>query len=269
MSRTGASTPDATKAAAAASSRVCSLRRASARLRGTATRPARCRPPAPSSRMPLATGTMFRMLKRNTVPLGQYARPRTSRRRGVRHDASIPAQLRDHDRPAAGRLPDVLRVWREADAIPRDRARLAVRPPDADRRRPGRPDLRGLDAAVGARRADRAAAARPAGDQQPLPAARDAGQDRHDRRHRLRRAARLRHRRGLAAEHPDGPPRVRRPRPALPRLRALRGEPRRGAAPSSGGCGPRTSRSTSTAPTSSSPARSATPSPSSARTRRS
>jgi hypothetical protein len=34
MSRTGASTPEATNTAAAASSRACSLRRASARFRG-------------------------------------------------------------------------------------------------------------------------------------------------------------------------------------------------------------------------------------------
>ena len=123
---------------------------------------------------------------------------------------------------------DVLRVWREADAIPRDRARVAVRPPHADRRRPGRADLRGLDAALGPRRADPTAAPRPARDQQPLPAARDAGQDRHDRRRRLRRTARLRHRRGLTTQPPAGPARVRGARPALPRLRARRGEPRRG-----------------------------------------
>ena len=49
-----------------------------------------------------------------------------------------------------------------------------------------------------------------------------------DRRRRLRRAARLRHRRGLAPEHPAGPARVRGPRPALPRLRPRGRQPGRG-----------------------------------------
>ena len=114
---------------------------------------------------------------------------------------------------------DILRVWREADTDPGDRARVAVRPPHADRRRPGRPDLRGLDAAFGAGRADRAAAARPDGHQQPLPPAGGAGEDRDHRGRRLRRTARLRHRRGLPPEPSPGPARVRRPRPAVPRRR--------------------------------------------------
>ena len=67
---------------------------------------------------------------------------------------------------------------------------------------PNGPIFEGWTLLVGPRRADRAAAPGAAGDQQPLPAAGDAGQDRRDRRHRLRRAARLRHRRGLAAQHP-------------------------------------------------------------------
>ena len=44
-----------------------------------------------------------------------------------------------------------------------------------------------------------------------VPTARDAGQDRRDRRHRVRREARFRHRRGLAAEFP---PAARREYPA-------------------------------------------------------
>ena len=109
-----------------------------------------------------------------------------------------------------------------------DRARVAVRPPDADRRRPRRAGVRGLDAPLRARRADRASAPRAAGDQQPLPAAGDAGQDRRDRRRRVGRPARLRDRRGLAAEPSDRPPRVRGSRPAVPRLRPLGRQPRRG-----------------------------------------
>ena len=97
---------------------------------------------------------------------------------------------------------DVLRVWREADAIPEiEHAWLFdhLMPIGGDPRRTG---LRRLDAALGPRRTDPAAAARAARDQQPLPAARDAGQDRRDRRHRLRRTARLRHRRRLRPSHP-------------------------------------------------------------------
>ena len=114
------------------------------------------------------------------------------------------------------------------------------------------------------------AAPRPARDQQPLPTARDAGQDRRDRRYRLRRAARLRHRRRLttratrlARREYDGS------RPALPRLPPTRSGASPKRARSSGGCGPRPSRSTSTAPISTSPGRSATPNPSSAPTHRS
>ena len=106
-------------------------------------------------------------------------------------------QFRDHDRPDAGRLPRRPAGLARGGRHPGDRARVAVRSPHADRRRPGRTDLRRLDAALGPCRTDPTTAPRPARDQQPLPAARDAGQDRRDRRHRLRRAARLRHRRGL------------------------------------------------------------------------
>ena len=129
--------------------------------------------------------------------------------------------------PSAGRLPRHPAGLARGGHDPADRACVAVRSPHADRRRPERADLRRLDTALGPRRADPTTAPRPARDQQPLPAARDAGQDRRDRRHRLRRTARLRHRRGLTTQPPSGPARVRGTRPALPRLRPRRGEPRR------------------------------------------
>ena len=142
-------------------------------------------------------------------------------------DQREPAQLRDHDgadeRRVRGHPSGLAGGGRRAG----DRACLALRSPHADRRRPGRPGVRGLDAAVRARGADRAAARRPARDQQPVPAARDACQDRGDRRRRVRRPARVRHRRGLAARPPDRPPRVRGARPALPRRRARGRQPRR------------------------------------------
>ena len=164
---------------------------------------------------------------------------------------------------------DVLRVWREADTIPEiEHAWLFdhLMPIGGD---PNGPIFEGWTLLSALAAQTRTAAPRPAGDQQPLPAARDAGQDRRDRRHRLRRAARLRHRRGLTTQPPAGPARVRGTRPALPRLRPRRGEPRRSVHghPAVVDRGP--SRSTSTAPTSSSPERSATPNPSSGPTRRS
>jgi alkanesulfonate monooxygenase SsuD/methylene tetrahydromethanopterin reductase-like flavin-dependent oxidoreductase (luciferase family) len=53
---------------------------------------------------------------------------------------------------------------------------VAIRPSAANRWRPQRTDLRGLDTALGPRRTDRTATPRAAGDQQPLPSASDAGQ---------------------------------------------------------------------------------------------
>ena len=125
--------------------------------------------------------------------------------------------------PHAGRATTTSAGLARGRRDPGDRARVAVRPPDADRRRPERADLRGLDAALGPRRTDRTAAPRPAGDQQPLPAAGDAGQDRGDRRRRLRRTARLRHRRRAHGRPPARPARVRGARAALPRLRRCGG----------------------------------------------
>ena len=93
--------------------------------------------------------------------------------------------------------------------------RLAVRSPDADRGRPRRADLRGLDAAVGACRADRTSASRSDGDQQPLPASGDARQDRDDRRRRVRRTARPRDRCRVTTQPPHRPTRVRRTRLAV------------------------------------------------------
>jgi alkanesulfonate monooxygenase SsuD/methylene tetrahydromethanopterin reductase-like flavin-dependent oxidoreductase (luciferase family) len=65
---------------------------------------------------------------------------------------------------------DILRVWREADAIDEIEHAWLFDPPDADRRRPERTGLRGLDAAVGPRRTDPTTASGTSRDQQPLPA---------------------------------------------------------------------------------------------------
>src|SRR5882757_6676442 len=124
------------------------------------------------------------------------------------HAANTPASLRDHDRPITGRLPRRPPGLARGGHNPGDRACVAVRSPHADRRRPERTDLRRLDTALGPRRTDPTTAPRPARDQQPLPAARDAGQDRRDCRHRLRRTARLRYRRRLTTQPPAGPARV-------------------------------------------------------------
>ena len=143
------------------------------------------------------------------------------------HDVHNP-ELRDHDRPQQVDYHDVLRVWREADAIPEiEHAWLFdhLMPIGGD---PDGPILEGWTLLSALAAPDPTAAPRPAGHQQPVPPARDAGQDRHHRRHRLRRAARLRHRRRLAAQPPAGPARVRGARPAVPRLRARRRQPRRG-----------------------------------------
>ena len=153
--------------------------------------------------------------------------------------------------PAAGRLRRHPAGVARGGRHPRDRARLAVRPPAADRRRSPRADLRGLDAAVGARRPDASGCAsacsspatasghRRCWPRSPRPSTSSPA------------ATRLRHRRRLAPRRPDRAARVRGARPAVPRLRPRRraASPRR--ARSSGGCGPRTCRSTSTAPTSS------------------
>src|ERR1700712_4450582 len=101
----GASTPVATNAAAAASSRASSLRRASARRRGTSS----VRATSPLS--PLSVGTVFRIVLRGTTfRLCMVPAERTS----------------DMPRPSFGIVTapqqvtydDVLRVWREAEALP-------------------------------------------------------------------------------------------------------------------------------------------------------
>src|ERR1700761_2677048 len=109
----------------------------------------------------------------------------------------------------------ILRVWHEADAIPQiEHAWLFdhLFPIAGDRT-----DIRRMDAAVRAGRADPPTQNRPAGHQQPLPATGDAGQDRYDRGHRLGRATRLRHRRRLPPEPADSSARIRGTRPAVPR----------------------------------------------------
>src|ERR1700761_7527410 len=123
MSRTGALTPDSTNAAAAASSSAPSFRLASARFRGTAPGLS----PSATARSPpsrdLQSGTMFRIVLSGTMfrfsRMPDPAGPRQAARalpahtarhilsaapHGAHHAARSPAQLRNHDRPDAGRL---------------------------------------------------------------------------------------------------------------------------------------------------------------------
>jgi hypothetical protein len=91
--------------------------------------------------------------------------------------ATAPQQVSYHD---------VLRVWREADTIPEiEHAWLFdhLLPIGGD---PNGPIFEGWTL-LSALRTDRTSATRAAGDQQPVPAASNAGQDRGDRRHRVRR----------------------------------------------------------------------------------
>ena len=98
---------------------------------------------------------------------------------------------------------DILRVWREADTIPQIEHAWLFDHLMPNRGRPERADLRRLDTSVGPRRADRTAAPWPPRDQQPHPAAGGAGQDRGDRRRRVRRATRVRHRAGQRTDIPS------------------------------------------------------------------
>ena len=116
MSRTGASTPEVMKTAAAASSRACSFRRASARFPRV-----RAAGPLLSGTVPLplvdalqngallriVNGAMFRFL---------WCHNGRTRRSHVTHDRS---PVRDRaTAPQQVTYQDVLRVWREADSIP-------------------------------------------------------------------------------------------------------------------------------------------------------
>src|SRR5690349_21337263 len=91
MSRTGASTPEATKAAVAASSRACSLRRASTRR--------------VTIDSPFANRNMVPYRDRSSVPF---------QGRGRWHVATFGIMTA----PMQVDYADVQRVWREADAIP-------------------------------------------------------------------------------------------------------------------------------------------------------
>ncbi len=96
----------------------------------------------------------------------------------------------------------MLRVWQEADALPElEHAWLFdhLMPIGGD---PRRSDLRRVDAALRTRRPDATAPNGTTGDQQPLSTTGAASQDRHDRRRRLRRASRLRHRCRIATQPP-------------------------------------------------------------------
>ena len=182
-------------------------------------------------------------VERNDVPL---IRPRKEHRLMTQTTglsfgiATAPQQVTYHD---------VQRVWREADAIPEiEHAWLFdhLLPIAGDQKGPIFEGWTLLSAL--AAQTDRLRLGLLVTSNRFRPPA-HAGQDRRDRRHRLRRAARLRHRRGLADQHPVGAARVRRQRPALPRRRLRGRQPGARRARSSGGCGPRTSRSTSTAAT--------------------
>src|SRR6201992_1242678 len=110
MSRTGASTPEVTNTAAAASSRVCSLRRASARFRGNVS--------VTGSLSPLIDKrNIAAYVERSSVPLVMMPEPARQEQPTMAPTttqpsfglATAPQQVSYHD---------VLRVWREADAIP-------------------------------------------------------------------------------------------------------------------------------------------------------
>src|ERR1700742_899903 len=128
ISRTGASTPEVTKMAAAASSSVCSLRRASARLRGGtwSSRPSISVNVVPSSVTPL---TNRNMRPYSSGALFHFSDHVTPKRRHVRVSATkmrTDTAMPDTSRPCFGIMTapmhvayhDVLRVWREADEIP-------------------------------------------------------------------------------------------------------------------------------------------------------
>ena len=203
--------------AAAASNRARSLRRASARLPargrlGSSMRHRTRRPPLLSSS--LLNGAALRMLTGATFRLDD-ARAEERRTRTSVSPSAVQRPLKETDRwrtaldHVSGSRPprsrssyrDILQVWHEADAIPEiEHAWLFdhLMPIFGDPT--GR--SRGLDPAVGPGRRDPATAPRPAGDQQPVPAACDAGQDRRHGRYRLRRSARFRHRRRLPTEYP-------------------------------------------------------------------
>src|SRR5260370_7591089 len=112
MSRTGASTPEVMKVAAAASSSVSSLRRASARFRG-ADDPDPLSVPATAPLPPslhLANGTVFRMLVSGTrfrlfrmpeQPIQSQAAPRIADSLHPSRSTSHPApDLQPHPSPA-------------------------------------------------------------------------------------------------------------------------------------------------------------------------
>src|SRR3984957_9013319 len=107
MSRTGASTPEATKAAAAAASRLASLRCASDRFRGASASV------APSAMGPsrLKSGTLFRNVSIGTVF-------RLLDRRGGCMSATSVVRFGIGTAPQQVSYDDIVRVWLEADALP-------------------------------------------------------------------------------------------------------------------------------------------------------
>src|SRR5580700_10303097 len=128
ISRTGALTPDSTNAAAAASSSVASFRRASARFRGGAAAPGPLAPTttrSPPSRLAKRNKVPYRGY-RNMVPFVQDARsgepaPSPHLKLASPHGEPMPqAPLPSFGittAPMQVSYQDILRVWREADAI--------------------------------------------------------------------------------------------------------------------------------------------------------
>src|SRR6266568_3494626 len=118
MSRTGTSTPDVTKAEAAASSSVFSLRRASARFRGADD--------------PLSTSTTARYLRHSTGHTEQCSvcwlaehcstcpgcHNPACRTRCWKDQPPMPPSFGIMTAPSQVDYHDVLQVWRDADAIP-------------------------------------------------------------------------------------------------------------------------------------------------------
>src|SRR5580700_3945599 len=128
ISRTGALTPDSTNAAAAASSSVASFRRASARFRGGAAAPGPLAPTttrSPPSRLVKRNKVPY-LGYRNMVPFVQDARsgepaPSPHSKLASSHGEPMPqAPLPSFGiatAPMQVSYQDILRVWREADAI--------------------------------------------------------------------------------------------------------------------------------------------------------
>src|ERR1700756_804445 len=128
MSRTGASTPEVTNTLAAASSRVCSLRRASARFRGDV------RAVGPSTSGTLSVPLSASLQNRNYVPYAATEQGSACHCARAQNEPHVVADeagrtneaMSDTNGPQFGIMTapsqvsygEVLRVWQEADRIP-------------------------------------------------------------------------------------------------------------------------------------------------------